>query len=141
MDIVDQLKASAIEGLHQAEDLLMPAAAEIEKLQLALGAMLSAYDHEWEVGDAVVRCRKIVSDGQKPWDEIETLKERIETLQQVVREQHAYGVEQLKENDRLREALKKISESIGPEHTNELIRNDSEIIAIARSALQQKDSE
>lgn len=34
MDIVDQLKASAIEGLHQAEDLLMPAAAEIERLRI-----------------------------------------------------------------------------------------------------------
>jgi len=38
-------------------------------------------------------------------DEIERLNKRIETLQEVVRNQHEYGVEQLKENDRLRELL------------------------------------
>lgn len=37
--------------------------------------------------------------------EIEELNERVETLRQVVRDQTAHGVEQMKEIERLREAL------------------------------------
>lgn len=66
--------------MDQAADDIDERDAEIERLQLALGAMLSAYDHEWEVGDAIVRCRKIMADGQKPWEEIETLKNKVKHL-------------------------------------------------------------
>jgi hypothetical protein len=67
---------------------------EIEQLQLALGAMVSAYDYDWEVGDAVVRCRKIMADGQKPWDEIERLnaiiKEQNEEIEKLRKENELY---------------------------------------------------
>jgi hypothetical protein len=38
-------------------------------------------------------------------EEIERLNKRIETLQEVVRDQTSYGVEELKENDRMKELL------------------------------------
>lgn len=72
--------------------------------------------------------------------EIEELNERVETLRQVVRDQTAHGVEQMKEIERLREALQEIDKAIEtwlPDHSQmrQALQN------FTRSALQQKETE
>lgn len=75
MDIVHWLRNEVqMVFLRGEPNRLHEAADEIERLRLALGAIISAYDHAWDAEDAVMRCRKIMADGQKPWEEIERLR-------------------------------------------------------------------
>ena len=65
--------------------------------------------------------------------EIEELNERVETLRQVVRDQTAHGVKQMKEIERLREALGGVKDCL--EDKNYI---DAEMII--DHAVQQKDN-
>lgn len=145
-----------VERLRREEDALdNEAADEIEQLQLALGAMISAYDHAWEVGDAVVRCRKIMADGQKPWDEIERLNEKIkeqadeiERLREQERKMTNHALERMEEIERLREALQTAESWIDrwTEHVGKCAGNEgctcgrTLVLFECSSALQQKEN-
>ena len=79
------------------------------------------------------------SDGQKAVitearDEIIQLQNRIETLQEVVREDHAFALELFKERDRLREELKKPI-LVGKKQIETLPNSDSYWVYPIRAAL------
>lgn len=59
---------------------------ENEKLRRGLGALISAYDHAWEVNDAIIRTRKIVADDMKPWEENQELRYKIKDLEKRINE-------------------------------------------------------
>ena len=98
MDIIERLRKRAGSLMPPTMDELYEAADEIEKLRLAVGGLVHAYDNEWKVNDAVKQARQVMADGYNPWVEVERL-----------REEEEFNLRYIKslvlEKERLREAL------------------------------------